>query len=112
MRDITVLVTASGAPGTAALLRALRTNGERGVRTARAPGPAGARLAEGHRRARARARSAGARLPGAACLLQAGVRLRLTWIPDPGRNRRPREAAVRGASREPRHATERRARAP
>src|SRR6184192_4945296 len=32
MRDITVLVTASGAPGTAALLRALRTNGERGVR--------------------------------------------------------------------------------
>ena len=32
MRDITVLVTASGAPGTAALLRALRVNGERGVR--------------------------------------------------------------------------------
>jgi carbamoylphosphate synthase large subunit len=32
MRDITVLVTASGAPGTAALLRSLRTNGERGVR--------------------------------------------------------------------------------
>jgi carbamoyl-phosphate synthase large subunit len=32
MRDITVLVTASGAPGTAALLRALRTNGERAVR--------------------------------------------------------------------------------
>jgi carbamoyl-phosphate synthase large subunit len=32
MRDLTVLVTASGAPGTAALLRALRTNGERGVR--------------------------------------------------------------------------------
>jgi carbamoyl-phosphate synthase large subunit len=32
MRDITVLLTASGAPGTAALLRALRTNGERGVR--------------------------------------------------------------------------------
>src|SRR2546428_3048783 len=32
MRDITVLVTASGAPGTAALFRALRTNGERGVR--------------------------------------------------------------------------------
>jgi carbamoyl-phosphate synthase large subunit len=32
MRDITVLVTASGAPGTAALLRALRTNGERDVR--------------------------------------------------------------------------------
>jgi carbamoyl-phosphate synthase large subunit len=32
MRDITVLVTASGAPGTAALLRALRSNGERGVR--------------------------------------------------------------------------------
>jgi carbamoyl-phosphate synthase large subunit len=32
MRDITVLVTASGAPGTAALLRALRMNGERGVR--------------------------------------------------------------------------------
>ena len=32
MRDITVLVTASGAPGTAALVRALRTNGERGVR--------------------------------------------------------------------------------
>src|SRR5439155_3506447 len=32
MRDITVLVTASGAPGTAALLRALRANGERGVR--------------------------------------------------------------------------------
>src|SRR4051794_11238771 len=32
MRDITALVTASGAPGTAALLRALRTNGERGVR--------------------------------------------------------------------------------
>jgi carbamoyl-phosphate synthase large subunit len=32
MRDITVLVTASGAPGTAALLRALRQNGERGVR--------------------------------------------------------------------------------
>jgi carbamoyl-phosphate synthase large subunit len=32
MRDITVLVSASGAPGTAALLRALRLNGERGVR--------------------------------------------------------------------------------
>jgi len=32
MRDITILVTASGAPGTAALLRALRMNGERGVR--------------------------------------------------------------------------------
>jgi carbamoylphosphate synthase large subunit len=32
MRDITVLVTAAGAPGTAALLRALRQNGERGVR--------------------------------------------------------------------------------
>jgi carbamoyl-phosphate synthase large subunit len=32
MRDITILVTASGAPGTAALLRALRLNGERGVR--------------------------------------------------------------------------------
>ena len=32
MRDITVLVTASGAPGTAALIRALRANGERGVR--------------------------------------------------------------------------------
>jgi carbamoyl-phosphate synthase large subunit len=32
MRDITVLVTASGAPGTAALIRALRLNGERGVR--------------------------------------------------------------------------------
>src|SRR5919204_6814789 len=32
MRDITVLVTASGAPGTAALVRALRMSGERGVR--------------------------------------------------------------------------------
>jgi carbamoylphosphate synthase large subunit len=32
MHDITVLVTASGAPGTAALLRALRMNGERRVR--------------------------------------------------------------------------------
>src|SRR3954462_12206330 len=32
MRDIPVLITASGAPGTAALLRALRTNGEGGVR--------------------------------------------------------------------------------
>ena len=32
MRPITVLVTASGAPGTAALLRALRSNGERDVR--------------------------------------------------------------------------------
>jgi len=32
MRDITALVTASGAPGTAALVRALRMNGERGVR--------------------------------------------------------------------------------
>ncbi len=32
MRAITVLVTASGAPGTAALLRALRMNGERSVR--------------------------------------------------------------------------------
>ena len=32
MRDITVLVTASGAPGTAALVRSLRMNGERGVR--------------------------------------------------------------------------------
>ena len=32
MREITVLVTASGAPGTAALLRALRMNGERRVR--------------------------------------------------------------------------------
>src|ERR1700675_4285719 len=30
MRDINVLVTASGAPGTAALLRALAPNGERG----------------------------------------------------------------------------------
>ncbi|MDQ3163236.1 MAG: ATP-dependent carboxylate-amine ligase, partial [Actinomycetota bacterium] len=32
MRDITVLVSAAGAPGTAALLRALRENGERDVR--------------------------------------------------------------------------------
>ncbi|HZO97797.1 MAG TPA: ATP-grasp domain-containing protein [Gaiellaceae bacterium] len=32
MRPITVIVTASGAPGTAALLRALRENGEREVR--------------------------------------------------------------------------------
>ena len=32
MRDLTVLVSASGAPGTAALLRALRENGERTVR--------------------------------------------------------------------------------
>ncbi|MBA2460819.1 MAG: hypothetical protein H0V45_03470, partial [Actinobacteria bacterium] len=32
MREITVLVSASGAPGTAALLRALRGNGERTVR--------------------------------------------------------------------------------
>src|SRR5262249_56681142 len=32
MRPITVVVTASGAPGTAALLRALRENGEREVR--------------------------------------------------------------------------------
>jgi carbamoyl-phosphate synthase large subunit len=32
VRDLTVLVSASGAPGTAALLRALRENGERGIR--------------------------------------------------------------------------------
>src|SRR5437660_557452 len=32
MKPITVIVTASGAPGTAALLRALRENGERTVR--------------------------------------------------------------------------------
>ena len=32
MRPLTVIVTASGAPGTAALLRALRENGEREVR--------------------------------------------------------------------------------
>jgi carbamoylphosphate synthase large subunit len=32
MRPLTVLVSASGAPGTAALLRALRSNGERDVR--------------------------------------------------------------------------------
>ncbi|MGH3104586.1 MAG: ATP-grasp domain-containing protein [Gaiellaceae bacterium] len=32
MRELTVLVSASGAPGTAALLRALRENGERRVR--------------------------------------------------------------------------------
>ena len=32
MKPITVLVTASGAPGTAALLHALRANGERDVR--------------------------------------------------------------------------------
>jgi carbamoyl-phosphate synthase large subunit len=32
MRPVTVLVTASGAPGTAALLRALRENGEREIR--------------------------------------------------------------------------------
>jgi carbamoyl-phosphate synthase large subunit len=32
VRSLTVLVTASGAPGTAALLRALRMNGERSVR--------------------------------------------------------------------------------
>ncbi|HYZ78582.1 MAG TPA: ATP-grasp domain-containing protein [Gaiellaceae bacterium] len=32
MRDVTVLVSACGAPGTAALLRALRENGERTVR--------------------------------------------------------------------------------
>ncbi|MDP9285133.1 MAG: carbamoylphosphate synthase, partial [Actinomycetota bacterium] len=32
MRPITVMVTASGAPGTAALLRALRENGERDLR--------------------------------------------------------------------------------
>jgi carbamoyl-phosphate synthase large subunit len=32
VRDITVLISASGAPGTAALLRALRENGERTIR--------------------------------------------------------------------------------
>ncbi len=32
MKEITVLVSAAGAPGTAALLRGLRENGERGVR--------------------------------------------------------------------------------
>jgi carbamoyl-phosphate synthase large subunit len=32
VKPITVMVTASGAPGTAALLRALRENGEREVR--------------------------------------------------------------------------------
>ena len=32
MRDLTVVVTASGSPGTAALVRALRENGERSVR--------------------------------------------------------------------------------
>ena len=32
MRLLTVLVTASGAPGSAALLRALRQNGERPLR--------------------------------------------------------------------------------
>jgi carbamoylphosphate synthase large subunit len=32
VKDLTVLVTASGAPGTAALLRALRENGERHIR--------------------------------------------------------------------------------
>ena len=32
MRSLTVVVTASGAPGTAALLRGLRQNGERSVR--------------------------------------------------------------------------------
>ena len=32
LRPVTVLVSASGAPGTAALLRALRQNGEREVR--------------------------------------------------------------------------------
>ena len=32
MKDLTVLVTASGSPGTAALLRALRRNGERNIR--------------------------------------------------------------------------------
>ena len=32
MKDVTVLVTASGAPGTAALLKGLRANGERTVR--------------------------------------------------------------------------------
>jgi carbamoyl-phosphate synthase large subunit len=32
LRPVTVLVSASGAPGTAALLRALRENGERTVR--------------------------------------------------------------------------------
>ena len=32
MRELTILVSACGAPGTAALLRALRENGERPVR--------------------------------------------------------------------------------
>ena len=32
LRPVTVLVSASGAPGTAALVRALRENGEREVR--------------------------------------------------------------------------------
>ena len=32
MRQTTILVTGSGAPGTAALLRALRENGERDAR--------------------------------------------------------------------------------
>jgi len=32
LRPVTVLVSASGAPGTAALLRALRENGERDMR--------------------------------------------------------------------------------
>ena len=35
LRPITVLITASGAPGTAALLRRLSDNGERGIAPAR-----------------------------------------------------------------------------
>ena len=49
MRPLTVLVSACGAPGTAALLRALRENGERDVRlvgTDMAAGPIGRRLCD------------------------------------------------------------------
>ena len=188
MRDITVLVTASGAPGTAALVRALRMNGERGVRivgTDMSPQAVGRQfcdrfyvvppgrdpgfvdavldivrrenidlvlpqssfdllaLAEARERfmattvlvsppeairtandkaatyallerlglrAPAWRRVTGARAlaaaaeelgyPDAAAVLQAGLQLRLTRLPRARRDRRPREAAARGAARQ------------
>ena len=53
MRDLTVLVTACGAPGTAALVRALRANGEREIRVVgcdMGEEPSGRRLCDAFRR--------------------------------------------------------------
>src|SRR2546427_461424 len=84
----TILVTAAGAPGAAALLRGLHENGEREGRIV------GVDMSERAIGRRCRGGGERARLPGPPGLLQAGLLLRLARLPCARPDRRPRPPAA------------------